>query len=119
MDIGFHREILMEERLNLFGYKNNYSKAERRDRGFCARIINGRTLENLGRVYESSDSSLEEYALTKRFVEYFEKQKKQPLENISAEEVKQITLGYIKKYYPKDNESITKSKDLVKIIKNY
>jgi len=107
---GFMNEIFLEERLNFSDYKKGYSKDERKDRTFCARILNGRTLENLGRVYEASDSSSEEDRLAIRFIDNFEKQKSQPLENISPDEIKTITLDYIKTNYPKDYESVVKSK---------
>jgi len=116
-DEGSYRENFLKGRLQLADCKKGYNIAQCKERELCAGILNGRTLENLGNVYNLLDNSSEEYTLLPRIDNYLHKKNnnniKQFIENGTADEIKQRILDYLKEYYPEDFQRVIDSKDLV------
>ena len=102
-------DSLLEERLHREDTKKGINAEEAEDRALCLRILKGRTLENLGRAYNFSDSEKipKDYAFYKRFAKYFESQRKTTFESIREDEIKDITRSYLRRYY-KDAEELIK-----------
>lgn|SRR3989338_1140043 len=101
-------DALEKERRHRKNRKEGISIEESEDMALCLGILNGMTFENLGRAYAFAYSKKDhaDYALYKRFVEYFESQRGNiPLKDISQEKAKEITKSYFRLYH-KDSEDI-------------